>query len=194
MQKLRRDDLWSLEEYAQRRARFRSQVMEHKKARNLQLGPNMRLLFEDRLTMRYQVQEMLHAERIFEAAAVQNELDIYNELIPDGQNFKATMMIEFDDVAERQRALTRLVGIEHKVHLQVSGCAKLYAVADEDLPRSSGDKTSSVHFLRFELTRAMIAALKAGSALSAAVEHVDYAHAVAEFPAQLRASLLADLA
>lgn len=193
MQKLNRKDIWSLEEYAQKRAAFRQQVMAHKRDRNLQVGPHVRLLFEDRLTMQYQVQEMLRAERIFEAAGIQDELDTYNALIPAAGNLKATMMIEFEDVAERQQALAGLVGIEDKVWLQVAEFDKVYAIADEDMERSNADKTSTVHFMRFELTPPMVAALKDGAALSAGADHVNYRHSVEVIPDNLRTSLITDL-
>ena len=193
MQKLTRHDLWTLEDYAQKRDAFRRQVMEHKRVRSLQVGPHVRLLFEDRLTMQYQIQEMLRAERIFEARGIQDELDTYNTLIPDAGNLTATMMIEFENVAERQRALARLVGIEGRVWLQVVGFDRLHAVADEDMDRSTADKTSSVHFLRFQLSAPMIAALKAGTDLGAGIEHPNYTHALDSLPAPLRASLISDL-
>jgi Protein of unknown function (DUF3501) len=193
MQKLERKDLWSLEDYAQRRAAFREQVMAHKLDRSLQIGPHVRLLFEDRLTMKYQVQEMLRAERIFEAAGIQEELEVYNTLIPDGSNWKATMLIEFEDVAERQKALTRLIGIEAKTWMQVAGCEPVYAIADEDMERENADKTSSVHFLRFELKPEMLKALKSGAALNAGVSHHNYHETVAPVPDALHESLLADL-
>lgn len=178
MQKLTRQDLWSLEEYAQKRNDFRQQVMAHKKNRSLQIGPHLRLLFEDRLTMHYQVQEMLRAERIFEAAGIQDELDTYNDLIPDGRNWKATMLIEFEDIAERQQALAQLIGIEDKVWVQVVGHDKVYAIADEDMQRERADKTSSVHFLRFELTPEMVIALKNGARLAVGVDHENYRHMI----------------
>src|SRR5690606_10806561 len=155
MQKLTRNDLFSLEDYAARRPEFRRQVMAHKQNRQLPLGPNVTLHFEDRLTMHYQVQEMLRAERIFEAAGIQEELDAYNPLIPDGRNWKATFMIEFPELEERRAALTQLVGIEDQTWVHVAGHDKVFAIADEDLERDSADKTSAVHFLRFELTDAM---------------------------------------
>lgn len=193
MQKLSRQDLWSLEDYAQKRDAFRRQLMDHKRARSLQVGPHVRLLFEDRLTMQYQIQEMLRAERIFEAQGIQDELDTYNALIPEAGNLTATMMIEFENVAERQQALARLVGIEDRVWLQVAGFERVHAVADEDMDRSTADKTSSVHFLRFELAASMVSALKNGAALSAGIEHANYGYAVAAVSAELRASLIADL-
>lgn len=193
MQKLSRQDLWSLEDYAQKRDAFRRRLMEHKRARNLQVGPHVRLLFEDRLTMQYQIQEMLRAERIFEAQGIQDELDTYNALIPDAGNLTATMMIEFENVAERQQALARLVGIEDRVWLQVAGFNRVFAIADEDMDRSTADKTSSVHFLRFELAASMVGAFKNGAALGAGIEHANYQYSVAAIPAELRASLMADL-
>ncbi len=194
MKKLERRDLLSLEEYAQKRAAFRERIMRHKKTRTLSIGPNVTLLFEDGLTMQYQVQEMLRAERIFEPAGIQEELDAYNPLIPDGGNWKATMLIEFEDVAERQRQLARLIGIEDQTWIQVSGHDSVRAIADEDMERENADKTSSVHFLRFELTPPMVQSLKSGAALGAGVDHDHYRHAVTPVPAAVRAALLADLA
>lgn len=193
MKKLERKDLWSLEQYAQQRTVFREQVMQHKRARTLHIGPNLTLLFEDRRTMQYQVQEMLRAERIFEAAGIQEELDTYNPLIPDGSNFKATLLIEFEDVVERQQALARLIGIEDVTWMQVAGHQPVNAIADEDMERETGDKTSSVHFLRFELTAAMITALKGGAALNAGVSHPNYQHLLQPIPDGLRQALLGDL-
>lgn len=163
MKALAREDLLSLENYAQQRAEFRARVMAHKKARTLHLGAHLTLIFEDRLTIQYQVQEMLRIERIFEAAGIQDELDAYNPLIPDGDNLKATLMVEFTDVEERRRELARLRGLEHAIELRVAGCPPVRAVADEDLPRSNAEKTSAVHFLRFPLTPAHIAAWNAGA-------------------------------
>ncbi len=193
MRKLERKDLWSLEDYAQKRTAFREQVMAHKKNRNLQIGPHMRLLFEDRLSMQYQVQEMLRAERIFEAESIQDELNTYNALIPDGRNWKATMLIEFEDIAERQQALMKLMGIEDKTWAQVAGHDPVYAIADEDMARENADKTSAVHFLRFELTLVMVRALQAGADLNAGVSHTNYNYSVAPVADALRAALLADL-
>lgn len=193
MLKLERKDLWSLEDYAQKRADYRKQIIEHKRARTLHLGPNLTLLFEDRMTMHYQVQEMLRAERIFEAAGIQDELDAYNPLIPDGRNWKATMLIEFPEVEERREALARLIGIEERVWLQVEGQAPVRPVADEDLERETETKTSSVHFLRFELSDAMVQALKDGAALNAGVDHPGYRYELKPVPPTLRQALLADL-
>lgn len=174
MAKLSRDDLMPLEQYASEREAFRQQVMAHKKQRVVQVGPNMTLHFEDALVMQYQIQEMLRVERIFEAEGIQEELDAYNPLIPDGSNWKATQMIEFADPAERAEKLAKLVGIDRKTWVQVGDMEKVYAISDEDLDRESEDKTSSVHFLRFELSEPMVAAVKSGSGISAGVDHEAY--------------------
>lgn len=194
MAKLTRDDLYSLEGYARIRDQFRRQVMAHKRARLLPLGEHATLQFEDVLTMQYQVQEMLRLERIFEPAAIEAELAVYNPLIPDGSNWKATLMIEYAEVDERRQALGRLLGIEKAVWLQVAGCAAVQPIADEDLERQTTDKTAAVHFLRFELSPAMVAALKAGARLAAGIDHPAYQVLVPALPAALSASLLADLA
>jgi hypothetical protein len=191
--KLDKKDLWGLEEYAQKRDAFRQQIIAHKRARTLHIGPNLTLLFEDRETMRYQVQEMLRAERIFEAAGIQDELDAYNPLIPDGSNWKATLLIEFGDEAERRIALGKLIGIEDKVWLRLHGHAQVFPIADEDLERETEEKTSSVHFLRFELTASMVKALKEGELLDAGVDHPEYSYSVKPVPEELRKSLVADL-
>jgi hypothetical protein len=191
--KLERKDLWGLEEYAQKRDAFRQQIIAHKRARTLHIGPNLTLLFEDRETMRYQVQEMLRAERIFEAAGIQDELDAYNPLIPDGSNWKATLLIEFGEVEERREALSKLIGVEDKVWLRVHGHPQVFPIADEDLERETAEKTSSVHFLRFELTASMVKSLKEGEALDAGVDHPAYSHSVKPVPDELKKSLLADL-
>jgi len=193
LNKLTRKDLYTLETYAQKRDQMRVEVMEHKRHRRLSIGPSVNLYFEDRLTMHYQVQEMLRAERIFEATAIQEELEAYNPLIPDGSNWKATMMIEIPDPQERATQLERLVGIEDLCYLQVTGCEPVYAKADEDLERSTPEKTSSVHFLRFELEPAMIERLRSGAGIAAGVAHELYSHQVDKVPEQLRASLLQDL-
>jgi hypothetical protein len=194
MQKLQRKDLWSLEEYAQKRAAFRQEIIAHKRARTLHIGPNLTLLFEDRLTMQYQVQEMLRAERIFEAEGIQEELEAYNPLIPDGRNWKATMLIEFANEGERRQALTRLIGVEDQVWMQVAGHGRIQPIADEDLERETEEKTSAVHFLRFELTPEMVQSLKAGAALDAGVDHPSYHHETKPVPDALQRSLIADLA
>ncbi len=194
MQKLTREDLYPLERYSELRPEFRARVMAHKRDRRLPLGPNLVLYFEDRLTMHYQIQEMLHAERIFEVAGIQGELYAYNPLIPDGGNWKATLMVEFPDVAERRRALARLVGIEDRVWLRVQGFDPVYAIADEDLERDTSERTSAVHFVRFEPTPEMAAAAKAGAALAAGADHEHYRHTVDPMPEPVRASLVRDLA
>lgn len=194
MQKLERKDLMGLEEYAQKRAEFRREIIAHKRARTLHIGPNLTLLFEDRLTMQYQVQEMLRAERIFEAAGIQEELEAYNPLIPDGSNWKATLLIEFTDEGERRQALTKFIGIEGRVWMQVQGHGKVRPIADEDLERETAEKTSAVHFLRFELTAEMVKALKQGATLDAGVDHPNYHHEVKPVPDALQKSLIADLA
>ncbi len=190
---LRHEDLYSLEQYARLRPEFRARVMAHKKTRLLPLGAHATLHFEDALTMQYQVQEMLRLERMFEPELIQEELDVYNPLIPDGRNWKATFMIEYPDEAERRAALSRLIGIEKTVWLQVAGCDKVYPIANEDLERETEGKTAAVHFLRFELTPPMIAAAKAGAALRAGIDHDRYRESV-DVPEAVRASLIADLA
>jgi hypothetical protein len=193
MNKLSRKDLYSLEEYAQLRKDFRARVMEHKKGRQLPIGPNATLYFEDALTMQYQIQEMLRIERIFEAEGIQEELDAYNPLIPDGSNWKATFMMEYPDPEERREQLAGLIGIEDKVWVQVADFARVYAIADEDLEREDAEKTSSVHFLRFELSPEMIGAVRAGAAVSAGIEHPNYTYSVDPISGNLRDSLAADL-
>lgn len=194
MPKITRDSLMTLEAYARERPAFRARVMAHKKNRAVALGGNITLLFEDELTVRYQIQEMLRAERIFEESGIQDELEAYNPLIPDGSNWKATMLIEYPDVAERQRMLARLIGVEDRVWVQAEGHARVYAIADEDLERENADKTSSVHFLRFELDRAMVQALKQGASLAIGVDHPNYNAVVAAVAPASRAALVADLA
>ena len=190
---IKRESLLSLETYARERNAFRARVIEHKKRRTLRLGEHLTLLFEDELTIRYQVQEMLRIERIFEEAGIQGELDAYNPLVPDGHNWKATMLIEYPDADERRRMLERLKGIERGVWVEVEGCARVLAIADEDLERENEDKTSSVHFLRFELDAAMRERLRQGGKLSAGVDHPEYRASVTA-PAEVRAALVADLA
>lgn len=193
MNKLQRSDLFTLEKYSELRARFRERVMQHKVDRRLPIGPHAALYFEDRSTILYQVQEMLRAERIFEAAGVEAELAAYNPLIPDGSNWKATFMIEYADEAERRKALAQLKGIEEAVWMQVEGFARIVPVADEDLEREDEDKTSAVHFLRFELSAPMIVALKNGVALHAGIDHPAYRHTLSPVPANIRAALAVDL-
>ena len=193
MQKISRDSLMTLEAYAKARKDFRAKVLAHKKARTVHLGQHLTLIFEDELTIRYQVQEMLRIEKIFEEDGIQDELDAYNPLIPDGRNFKATMLIEYEDVNERKAALARLKGIEDRVWVRVEGCAPVYAIADEDLERENEQKTSSVHFLRFELTQEMADALKYGMSLSIGCDHPHYSAAREPVVADTRAALVADL-
>jgi len=193
MEKLKPQDLLSLEAYHKQRADFRSRVLAHKRLRQVAVGPNLTLYFEDRLTMQYQVQEMLRAERIFESDAIAEELAAYNPLIPDGTNLKATMMLEYPDVAERRAALEKLGGVEHAVYLEVATLGRVLAHADEDLPRSNDAKTSAVHFLRFELDDAMRSRLKSGAALKIGVEHPSYTREVVVAPDVAR-TLAADLA
>mgnify|MGYP001363852350 CR=1 FL=1 len=193
MPRVERDSLLSLEAYARERHAFRARVIEHKKRRAVALGEHVTLLFEDELTMRYQIQEMLRIERIFEEDGIQQELDAYNPLVPDGGNLKATMMIEYPDVAERQRALAQLKGVEDRVWVQAAGCARVYAIADEDLERENDEKTSAVHFLRFELGAAMREALRHGAGLAIGVDHPQYQESVEAAP-EVRDALAVDLA
>ena len=194
MNQLTRSDLLSLEAYAERRPAMRREVMNHKQTRTVPVGPNATLYFEDRTTILYQVQEMLRAERIFEAEGIQEELDAYNPLIPDGRNFKATFMLEYPDKDERADRLSKLVGIEDQTWVQVEGFEKVYAIADEDLERETEQKTSSVHFMRFELTDEMATAVKnAGASISVGIDHPNYTHAVSPVPGPIRESLAGDL-
>jgi hypothetical protein len=190
---LTHDKLYSLEQYARVRPEFRAKVIAHKKNRQLPIGAHATLYFEDALTMQYQVQEMLRLERMFEPEPIQDELDVYNPLIPDGHNWKATFMVEYGDESERRQALARLIGIEKKVWMQVEGCDKVYPIANEDLDRETEEKTSAVHFLRFELTPQMIAAAKGGAALRAGIDHDQYRESLTVPPA-VRDSLVGDLA
>ncbi len=193
MEKLKRDDLYSLEQYSEIRDEFRNQVLSHKRNRRVELGTNAALYFEDRLTMQYQVQEMLRIERIFEAAGINDELEAYNPLIPDGSNWKATFMVEFPEVDERRAMLTQLIGIEDKVYVQVEGFDRIYAIADEDLERSDEHKTSAVHFMRFELAAEQVEALKSGAALAAGIDHENYRVEISPLAENVRQSLLGDL-
>jgi hypothetical protein len=189
---IKRESLLSLEAYAKERNAWRSRVMEHKKRRTVHLGEHVTLLFEDELTIRYQVQEMLRIERIFEEDGIRHELDAYNPLVPDGSNWKATMLIEYPDAEERRQALSRLKGIEDRVWVQVAGHARVNAIADEDLDRENDEKTSSVHFLRFELTAPMRQALAQGAAIMVGVDHPQYTASAQPGP-EVRAALAADL-
>lgn len=193
MEKLTHQSLYRLEQYDRARPEFRAKVIAHKKNRRVALGSHAALYFEDRLTMQYQVQEMLRLERIFETELIQEELDVYNPLIPDGSNWKATFMLEYPDEAERRAALARLIGIEDTVWVRVEGFDKVHPIANEDLDRSAPDKTASIHFMRFELTPKMCAAVKAGAAIFAGIDHANYTVAV-QVPTAARDSLAADLA
>jgi hypothetical protein len=194
MPQIDRQSLMTLEAYAKERDAFRAKVIEHKKRRIVRLGDHISLQFEDELTIRYQVQEMLRVERIFEDEGIRGELEAYNPLIPDGTNLKATMMIEYPDVAERHRMLAKLKGVEDSVWLQVEGCERVYAIADEDLERETAEKTSAVHFLRFELTPEMRNALRYGVGLAAGVDHPQYRAVLDPVPGDVRKSLTGDLA
>ena len=194
MTKLTRKDLYSLEEYSEKRDEYRKKIITHKENRRLELGNHILLSFEDRLIIQYQIQEMLKAEKIFDAAGINEELEVYNPLIPDGTNWKATMMIQYTDVEERQRQLTRLIGIEDLIWMQVEGLEKVYAIADEDLERDNAEKTSAVHFMRFELNSDMVAAVKSGATISAGVDHENYQAIVSPVSSNLRNSLASDLA
>jgi hypothetical protein len=189
---IKRDSLMTLETYARERSSFRAKVLEHKKKRTVQLGEHLTLQFEDELTIRYQVQEMLRIERIFEDQGIQGELDAYNPLIPDGSNWKATMLIEYPEEEERRRMLAILKGLERRVWVQIEECERVLAFADEDLERENEEKTSSVHFLRFELTAAMRERLRRGARVTVGVDHPQY-RAVAELQPEVRAALAADL-
>jgi len=193
MPTISRDSLLSLEAYARERNAFRARVLAHKKARTVHLGDHVTLIFEDELTIRYQIQEMLRIERTFEEAGIQDELDAYNPLVPDGSNFKATMLIEYDDPAQRKQALAQLKGIEDAVWVRVADHERVMAIADEDLERENEEKTSSVHFLRFELTPAMVRALKTGAVLAIVVDHRQYKAELA-VGADTREALVRDLA
>jgi len=190
---LNRDDLYSLEKYAELRPTMRSEVMAHKKSRNLSIGENVTFYFEDRKTILYQVQEMLRAEKIFDAEGIQEELDTYNSLIPSGTNWKGTMMIEYIDVEERIVALAQLIGIDRKTWVQVEGFDKVFAISNEDLERETEEKTSAVHFMLFELEPNMIAAAKDGKAISVGIDHENYTFAADPVPENYRAALVNDL-
>jgi hypothetical protein len=194
MNAITRDSLLSLEAYAKGRSAFRERVLAHKKARTVHLGEHITLLFEDELTVRYQIQEMLRIEKVFEEAGIDDELAAYGPLVPDGSNLKATMLIEYDDVDARRAALARLRGIERDVWIQVAGCARVNAIADEDLPRTNDEKTAAVHFLRFELTPQMVTAAKHGAALGIGVLHAAYEAAIVAVGEATRKALVADLA
>jgi hypothetical protein len=188
-----RYSLLTLEAYAKARPALRAEVIRHKKLRSVHLGNHLTLLFEDETTLRYQVQEMLRIEKIFEEEGIQSELDAYNPLVPDGSNFKATVLIEYDNEVERRAALARLIGIEDRLFIQVEGQPRVYAISDEDLERENSDKTSAVHFARFELTAAMKNALKSGAQIMMGCDHPNYPVHLEELPQETLASLLKDL-
>lgn len=192
--KLTREDLYSLEKYAEVRSDYRAKVMQHKRSRRVPVGPNATLYFEDALTMQYQIQEMLRIEKIFEADGIQEELDAYNPLIPDGTNWKATFMMEYPDESERKAQLAKLLGIEKHVWAQVADFSRITPIADEDLDRADEQKTSSVHFLRFELTPEMAQAVKNGAAISIGIDHPYYTYSADPVPENVRDFLAADLA
>ena len=194
MPRIARDSLLSLEAYARQRKDFRARVIAHKRHRKVALGESLTLAFEDELTIRYQIQEMLRIERVFEEDGIRSELEAYNPLVPDGRNFKATMMIEYPDPEERKRMLARLKGIKDRVWIWVEGAERVYAVADEDLERENEEKTSAVHFLRFELAEPMAQALKRGAALALGVDHPEYRAEIPALPPNVRDALVADLA
>lgn len=194
MSKLTRSDLMSLEQYSTARKEFRTKVLDHKRSRIVSVGPNASWCFEDRLTIQYQVQEMLRVERIFEAAGIADELATYNPLIPDGSNWKVTFLIEYPDAEERRVKLGGLKGVEDRCWVEVEGFDRVYAIADEDLERENEEKTSAVHFLRFELTPPMSARVKAGAAVSIGIDHKNYQHEVRPLPRSVRDSLACDLA
>ena len=193
MPAITRESLMTLEAYSKKRNQFRAEVMAHKKHRTVGVGEHVTLIFEDELTMRYQVQEMLRIEKIFEEEGIEDELHAYNPLIPDGSNFKATMMIEYATPTERARALAKLKGIEDRMFVEVEGQARVYAIADEDLERSNDEKTSAVHFLRFELTAPMKRALKSGAQLKIGCDHPEYLAQLNELQPEVLASLVRDL-
>lgn len=194
MNKIQREELMSLETYAKERASFRQQVMSHKKNRQIALGPNATLYFEDRLTMQYQIQEVLRVEKVFEASGIEEELEAYNPLIPDGSNWKATFMIEYADADERREQLGRLIGIERMIWVQVGDHEKVSPIANEDLVRETEDKTSAVHFLRFELTAPMIESAKNSADIRMGVDHPNYQHETGVLAANFATSLAEDLA
>ena len=194
MQPLKREDLYRLEDYSEIRNEFRTQVLEHKKHRKVALGSNATVYFEDRLTIHYQIQEMLRVERIFDREGIEEELATYNPLIPDGSNLKATFMLEYVDPDERRRQLARLIGVEDKVWVKVADGKRVFAIADEDMQRETEEKTSSVHFLRFEITESDARQLKEGASIGAGIDHENYRHEIAALAPPVRDSLAADMA
>ena len=190
---LTRGDLWSLEEYSQQRAGFRDVVLAHKKNRQVLLGENILLIFEDRMTLKYQIQEMLRIEKVFESAGIQEELDAYNPLLPDGDNWKCTMLIQFTDVEERRTQLQRLIGVEEKIWIQIGDCKRVYAIADEDMERANEEKTSAVHFLRYQLSEQQILAAKSGAEFLVGVDHEAYPVEVVKMLDEVKKALCIDL-
>ncbi len=191
---LSRDDLFSLEQYQDNRAEIRAATMAHKKNRNLSIGPNVTMYFEDATTLKYQIQEILRAEKVFDAEGISEELETYNAMLPTGTNWKATMMIEYVDAAERVVALTRLIGIDRQTWVQVEGFDKVFAISNEDLERETEEKTSAVHFMRFELDAKMIAAVKQGVGINVGIDHDNYMHSVTPVPNNYRETFVNDLA
>ena len=194
MDKLTRSDLYSLEQYAENRPEIRARVMKHKKNRIVHIGPSATLYFEDRQTIQYQIQEMLRVERIFEASGIEEELDAYNPLIPDGSNWKATFLIEEPVVEKRRVLLTSLIGVEDRVWVRIDGNEQVFAIADEDMDRDTQEKTSSVHFLRFELSEKMVMDIRQGAALGVGIDHRNYTHEIEPVADSIRDALIADLA
>jgi len=194
VKKLSRPDLMSLEQYATERTRLRGEVIAHKQVRNVQVGPNMTWCFEDHTTIRYQILEMLRTERIFESDGIQGELDAYNPLLPDGGNWKVTLLLEFPDPNERRTALEKLKSVEDRCWIRVSEMERVFAIADEDMDRTNDEKTSAVHFLRFELSPSMVQAMKSGASLCIGVDHDNYRHVQGPLAAPIRDSLTGDLA
>ena len=190
---LSRSDLWSLEDYSEMRSTFRKEVLAHKQHRRVQIGDAMQLIFEDRLTIKYQIQEMLRIEKVFEAEGVQQELDAYNPLIPDGDNWKCTLLIQYEDVQERQRRLKQLLGVEDKIWLQVGEGTPVWPIEDEDMDRANEDKTAAVHFLRYQLTPENIADLKGGGTVTFGVEHDAYASNPVQVAEEVRLTLMSDI-
>lgn len=193
MSKITRESLMTLEAYHKARPEMRKQAIEERRMRSVRLGEHLNLLFESELLMRYQIQEMLRVEKIFDEEGIQDELGAYNPLVPDGSNFKATMMLEYPNEADRRIALAKLLGIEHKMFIQVEGQPRVYAIANEDLDRTTADKTSSVHFMRFELTPEMKKSLKAGAQMMVGCDHKEYPMHVETLPDDTLASLVKDL-
>jgi len=194
MTKIARNSLLSLEDYAKQRPEIRTEAMRLKRIRSVFIGPNMTLQFENEATIRYQVQEMLRIEKTFEEEGIMDELDAYNPLIPDGSNLKCTQMIEFPDEDERKVKLAELVNVENRTYIQVQGFDRVYAIADEDLERANSEKTSSVHFSRFEFTTDMVAAIKNGAAIAMGSDHPKYSYRVDEIDPETQGSLIEDFA